>query len=98
MGVVTGVETLLESETLSIWIDQSPVIDGAELYDQLRESLTMAQQAYREARARGWRGQADADRAAAEVANLTALLAVIVEGFDYRRGLYFARGGSWPLR
>lgn len=92
-----SVEAQLEADTLIAWVDQAPVIDGAELYDQLRESWAMARQSYQDARARGLRGQLDADKAVAEMADLVALLDVVAEALAYRRGLYLDRNQAWPL-
>jgi hypothetical protein len=94
---VASVEALIEADTLALWADQSPVIDAAELYDQLREGLAGEYRRYREARQRGWRGQADASRSLDEILDLCALLDVIAESLTYRRGLYLNRGRVWPL-
>jgi hypothetical protein len=91
------VETLLECSTLSAWVDQSRVTDGAALYEQLRESLSAVQLDYRNALARGWRGQADADAAMDEIGALTLLLDIVLDGLDWHRGRYRAQGRPWPL-
>jgi hypothetical protein len=95
--VDVSVETQLEYETLQAWVDQSPVVEGAELYAELREGLTAAYAEWRKARARGWRGQADADKALAEIVSLSYLLDGVTECLEWRRGQYLATGRAWPL-
>lgn len=91
------VETQLEYESLQAWADQSPLVETAELYDQLREGLSDAYAEWRQARSRGWRGQADADKALAEIVNLSYLLDGVAECLEWRRGLYLNTGKAWPL-
>jgi hypothetical protein len=86
-----------EADTLARWVEHSPVIEAAEVYDQLRESLTAAYADWRDARKRGWRAEADADKALQEIIDLTALLEVIVDTLAYRRGEHLAHGRAWPL-
>jgi hypothetical protein len=87
----------LECVTLAGWVNQIPLLDVADLYDTLRESLTAAYADYREARCRGWRGLSDAERALAEVTDLVALLDVLCDEIEWRRGQFRAGGRSWPL-
>ena len=88
---------LLECATLVGLVNQLPLLDIADVYDQLRESLTLAHADYRSARCRGWRGQADAGKALAEVVDLVALLDVLCDEIDWRRGQFRAGGRAWPL-
>lgn len=92
-----GVEAELEAATLGRWTDQSTLDDIAGMRDSLREALNRAQDGYREARSRGWRGQDDADRAAAEMVNLTVLLGVCAEELEWRRTLCIGQGRVWLL-
>jgi hypothetical protein len=87
----------LECATLAAWTDQAPLLDVARLYDVLREGLTAAYRDYRDARARGWRGQGDAGKALCEVLDLVALLDVCADEFEWRRVQYMATGRLWPL-
>ena len=97
MNVTGSVEAMMAAETLSLWVEHSSVTDAAELYDELRASLAAEYGRWRSARRRGWRGQADAVAALAEILDLTVLLDSIVEALTYRRGLYLSRGRAWPL-
>jgi hypothetical protein len=87
----------LEAATLGQWLNVTSLLDIADVYDQLRESLTLAHADYRSARCRGWRGQADAGKALAEVVDLVALLDVIADEIEWRRGQFRAGGRAWPL-
>jgi len=62
-----------------------------------RESLSVAYADYRDARRRGWRGDGDASKALAEMADLLALLDVCLDETEWRRGQYMRDSRVWPL-
>ena len=96
MSIASGpLQALLEQDTLSEWAEQLPVIEVAELYDELRAGLTDAQAVYGDARYR--HDHQAAAVAVGEIADLTGLLGVLAEALEWRRGLYLTGRRQWPL-